>query len=138
VPLVLRTAGRGTCLVGLDGTVRTRRGRREEEFDDLDLDGVDGEAPAARTVITSFLGGFAAAQDENRNLPESISSDMLLLLPARSGPPGPSRRRRTRSHSSAAGTVWGGGSRARERASQLTESPTRGSAQQVHESSVAS
>jgi len=73
--------------VGLDGTVRTRRGRREEEFDDLDLDGVDGEAPAARTVIPSFLGGFAAAQDENRNLPESISSDMLLLLPARPGPP---------------------------------------------------
>jgi hypothetical protein len=139
VLLVLLTAGRGACLVGLDGTVRTRRGRREGALDDVDLDGVGGEAPAARNVTVFLLGGFAAAaHEENKNLPERISSDMLLLLPARpqaaaSAAAGRARavaRRRQR---------WGGGARAAwERANQLTEGPTSGSPLQVNESFVES
>jgi hypothetical protein len=74
--------------VGLDGTVRTRRGRRDLEFGDVGLDGVDGEAPTARNVNCFLLGAFAAARDEKRNLPERISSDMLACC-SRSRPTGP-------------------------------------------------
>lgn len=106
-------------MVGLDGTVRTRRGRRDGALDDVDLDGVDGEAPAARNVTIFLLGGFAAAHEENTNLPERISSDMLACCCYFLSAPQPSlRRRRTRSRSCAAETAL------REDARAGTSEPT--------------
>jgi hypothetical protein len=141
VLLVLLTAGRGACLVGLDGTVRTRRGRREGALDDVDLDGVGGEAPAARNVTVFLLGGFAAAaHEENKNLPERRSSDMLLLLLLPARPPAPASAAAGRARAVARRRQrWGGGVRAAwERANQLTEGPTSGSPLQVNESFVES
>lgn len=128
VPLVLRTAGRGACLLGLEGTVRTRRGWRGEEFDDFDLDGVDGEASAARNVTIFLLGGFAAAQEENKNLPERISNDMLVAwcssCPAGPQSPEPRRSRRTAPTVARRRQRWGVGTRQRAGTSEPTDRRT--------------
>lgn len=68
-------------MLGPNGAARTSLSLEEELSSDRGVDGVGGdEGPAARNTTLLLLGGCLTPQEENKNLQERRSRDILMLM----------------------------------------------------------